>query len=173
MTSFRLSAAVLGTPDPRGLAAFYRDLLGLTQNTHPIPSILQRGDAFGADSPAGEAVLPRRRLRRGELGDRLAGLVRVALVDPRLEIGWCEVGEREAQVGEVALGIDEQGGYPGREGLFDEHDAETGLARAGHTDDHSMSGEVAAGECGGLVGAGVLSGIDLPADEEVGHGPTP
>ena len=28
MTSFRLSATVLGTPDPRGLAAFYRGLLG-------------------------------------------------------------------------------------------------------------------------------------------------
>lgn len=27
MTSFRISATVLGTPDPRGLAAFYRDLL--------------------------------------------------------------------------------------------------------------------------------------------------
>lgn len=26
--SVRLTAAVLGTPDPRGLAAFYRDLLG-------------------------------------------------------------------------------------------------------------------------------------------------
>jgi catechol 2,3-dioxygenase-like lactoylglutathione lyase family enzyme len=28
---------------------FYRDLLGLKQNTHPIPSILQRGDAFGLE----------------------------------------------------------------------------------------------------------------------------
>ena len=28
MTTLRLSATVLGTPDPRGLAAFYRGLLG-------------------------------------------------------------------------------------------------------------------------------------------------
>ena len=28
---------------------FYRDLLGLTQNTHPMPSILQRGEAFGLE----------------------------------------------------------------------------------------------------------------------------
>lgn len=28
MTSFRLASTVLGTPDPRGLAAFYRELLG-------------------------------------------------------------------------------------------------------------------------------------------------
>jgi len=28
---------------------FYRDLLGLTQNTHPIPSFLQPGDAFGLE----------------------------------------------------------------------------------------------------------------------------
>jgi catechol 2,3-dioxygenase-like lactoylglutathione lyase family enzyme len=28
---------------------FYRDQLGLRQNTHPIPSFLQRGDAFGLD----------------------------------------------------------------------------------------------------------------------------
>lgn len=31
MTAFRLSAAVLGTPDPRGLAGFYRELLGWEQ----------------------------------------------------------------------------------------------------------------------------------------------
>ncbi len=28
---------------------FYRDLLGLKQNTHPLPSFLQRGDAFGLE----------------------------------------------------------------------------------------------------------------------------
>jgi catechol 2,3-dioxygenase-like lactoylglutathione lyase family enzyme len=28
---------------------FYRDLLGLRQNTHPLPSVLQRGDAFGLE----------------------------------------------------------------------------------------------------------------------------
>lgn len=28
MTAYRVSAAVLGTPDPRGLASFYRALLG-------------------------------------------------------------------------------------------------------------------------------------------------
>ena len=31
MTAYRLSATVLGTPDPRGLAAFYRELLGWEQ----------------------------------------------------------------------------------------------------------------------------------------------
>ena len=31
MTAFRLSATVLGTPDPGGLARFYRDLLGWEQ----------------------------------------------------------------------------------------------------------------------------------------------
>ncbi|MEO8695368.1 MAG: VOC family protein [Acidimicrobiales bacterium] len=28
---------------------FYRDLLGLKQNTHPLPSFMQRGDAFGLE----------------------------------------------------------------------------------------------------------------------------
>jgi catechol 2,3-dioxygenase-like lactoylglutathione lyase family enzyme len=31
VTTFRISATVLGTPDPRGLAGFYRELLGWEQ----------------------------------------------------------------------------------------------------------------------------------------------
>ena len=50
----------------------------------------------GADAPAGQAVPPRRGLLRGELVGRDAGLLGVALVDPRPEVGRRQVGERQA-----------------------------------------------------------------------------
>jgi catechol 2,3-dioxygenase-like lactoylglutathione lyase family enzyme len=44
---------------------FYRDLLGLRQNTHPIPSILQRGDAFGLEQVMWDAWM-----LQSDLGDQ-------------------------------------------------------------------------------------------------------
>lgn len=44
---------------------FYRDLLGLKQNTHPIPSILQRGDAFGLEQVMWDAWM-----LQSDLGDQ-------------------------------------------------------------------------------------------------------
>lgn len=46
---------------------FYRDLLGLRQNTHPLPSMRQRGDAFGLDEVMWDAWM-----LQSDLGD--AGL---------------------------------------------------------------------------------------------------
>ena len=102
----------------------------------------QRGDLLGPVAPAGEAVAPRRRLLGGEVVGRHAGRLRLGLVDPRPEVGRREVGERQAEVGEVALGVDQQRRQPGPQHLLDEHDAEAGLARSGHADDHAVGREV-------------------------------
>ncbi len=90
----------------------------------------QRLDAVGRDAPAGQSVLPRGRLLLGERVRREPGLLRVPVVDPRAEVGRREVGEREAEVGEVALGVDQQARDAGRQRLLDEHHAEPGLARS-------------------------------------------
>lgn len=44
---------------------FYRDLLGLKQNTHPLPSMRQRGDAFGLDEVMWDAWM-----LQSDLGDQ-------------------------------------------------------------------------------------------------------
>ena len=95
----------------------------------------------------------RRRLAGGELGHGAAGVGGVARVDPRLEVGRGEVGEQQAEVGEVALGVDQQGRDAGVEALLDQHDAEAGLARAGHADDHAVRRQVAGGDRDGLLAA--------------------
>jgi catechol 2,3-dioxygenase-like lactoylglutathione lyase family enzyme len=48
VTGFRLSATVLGTPDPRGLASFYRDLLGWEKVWDEPEWVMLRPSAGGA-----------------------------------------------------------------------------------------------------------------------------
>jgi len=50
MPSFTLTAAVLGTPDPRGLARFYQRLLGWPLGTDPaaVRSVLDQAEAAHA-----------------------------------------------------------------------------------------------------------------------------
>ena len=102
----------------------------------------QGGDLLGPVAPPGETVAPRRRLLGGELVGRHAGRLGLGLVDPRPEVGRRQVRERQAQVREVALGVDQQRRQPGPQDLLDQHDAEAGLARAGHADDHAVGREV-------------------------------
>ena len=129
----------------------------------------QGGDAVRADAPTGEPLRPQLRLGGRELGDGLAVLRGVALVHPRLEVRRGEGREREAQVGEVALRVDQEGRHAGIEGLLDEHDPEAGLAGPGHADDDPVGGEVAAGQRHVGVRALVCSRVDQPAEEEVSH----
>ena len=100
---------------------------------------------------------------------RDAGLLGVALVDPGAEVGGRQLGEQQEQVGQIALGVDEQAGHARREALLDQHDAETGLARTGHAHDHAVRGEVAAREGDGGVGALVGGRVDHGAEGQVCH----
>ena len=131
--------------------------------------VAQRADRRPAHAPVAEALGPQRGLVGGEVGDRLAGALGVAGVDPRLEVGRGERRERQAQVGEVALRVDQEDGHAGGEHRLDEHHAETGLARPGHPDDHPVGGQVARRQVDESIGALVRRRVDVAAHEEVGH----
>ena len=102
----------------------------------------QRRDLLGPVAPAGQAVAPGRGLLLGELVGRHAGRLGLGLVDPRPERRRREVRERQAQVGQITLRVDQQGRQPGRQHLLDEHHAEARLAGAGHADDDAVGREV-------------------------------
>ena len=104
----------------------------------------------------------------------MAGLGRVAFVHPWLEVGRRKVWERETEVGQIAFRVDQQRRYSGAERLFDENDAEAGLARAGHAHDHAVGREVGCLQQHRLAVALVVA-VDALAEEElarghVGHG---
>ena len=55
-------------------------------------------------------------------------------------------GNVRREVREVALRIDDERGHARQQRLLEQHDAEAGLARPGHADDHAVGREVARGE---------------------------
>ena len=70
------------------------------------------------------------------------------------------------------LGSSIERGDPGQQGLLDEHDAEAGLARAGHPHDHTVRGEVSRSD--GQVIVARLAGVAVedvaePEAAPIGH----
>ncbi len=55
-----------------------------------------------------------------------------------------EIGERQQQVAEVALGVDDEGRDAVDRGLLEQRDAQAGLAAAGHADADRVRGQVLA-----------------------------
>ena len=133
---------------------------------------LQRGDVRPRQSPSRQSLAPGLGLLGGEgVGSETLGRG-LAFVDPRTEVGRLQRRKREAQVGEIALGIDHQRRPPRGEHLLDEHDAEAGLARARHADDHAVRGQVVGVDADVVAGAVVGRRVDLPAQEQLSHGRT-
>ena len=100
-------------------------------------------DALAVLAPAGEPLLPLRRLRRG-VGRNVESLApRLLLLHPGLELGGREVGKGQQQVGEIPLGIDHQRRHAVDRRLFEERDAEPGLAAPGHAEADGVGHEVA------------------------------
>jgi hypothetical protein len=93
-------------------------------------------------TPGREALLPELRLLAGVVvgGDVLAA--RVVLVDPGPEVLGPEAREGEQQVGQIALGIDEQRRHAVQRRLLDQGQAEAGLAAAGHPDAHRVGDQI-------------------------------
>ena len=75
-------------------------------------------------------------------------LARVVLVDPRPKSSGARFGKRQQQVGEVALGVDDDRGDAVDRGLFEQRDAQAGLAAAGHADADGVGDEVLASRTG-------------------------
>ena len=116
--------------------------------------VLERLDPGAVDAPRGQALLPGAR--------HLGG---VTALHPGGEPVGRERREGEEQVPEVALGVEDQGGDAVEERLLDEIDAEAGLTRSGHADDHAVGGEVGRLEEDLLAGAPVVA-VDRLADEQ-------
>jgi hypothetical protein len=76
------------------------------------------------------------------VGGLEALLPRVVLVDPRQEILGTQLGEGEHQIGEVALGIDDEGGDAVDRSLLEQGEAEAGLAAARHAHAHRVGDQV-------------------------------
>ncbi len=95
---------------------------------------LEAGDARAVLVPIGQAGLPAVGFLRSEsLGGELPGAGFVG-VHPRLELLRRQAGEGQHQVREIALRVDGEHRQAVDGGFFDERDAETGLAAAGHAD---------------------------------------
>ena len=74
--------------------------------------------------------------------------------------------EGQQQVAEVALRIDRDHRHAVDRGLFDQVDAEAGLAAAGHAGDHAVGDEVGRVVEKRRVAAGLGVGIELAAEVE-------
>ena len=116
--------------------------LGAGRVERHLGGVAQRLDPVGADARTLQAALPELGRLLGVLVRALAGVAGGRLVDPGPEARGREVGEREREVAHVALRVEDQRRDPLGERLLEQHDPETGLARAGHPDDHGMRSQV-------------------------------
>ena len=118
------------------------------------------------------------RLRRVLL-DAQALALRFARIDPRQELGRFQVRKRQQQVAEVALGIDADRRDAVDAGLFEQRQAQAGLAAAGHADADGVRGEIARVVEQQVLGRRARRRVVFPPEIEhaeffvVLHGPAP
>ena len=92
--------------------------------------------------------------------------LRLAGIDPRREVGGSEIRKRQQQIAEIALGIDGQHRDPVDGRLFDQCDAEPGLAAAGHADADGVRQEIPRVVEDEIVEPGALLEIELLTEVE-------
>ena len=102
----------------------------------------QARDALRCLIPLGQALAPPLGLARRELLCVHARAGGFLSVDPGQEVFGGEVGEREQQVGQVALGVDRDHRDVVDQRLLEQAQGQPGLAAAGHADDDGVGGEV-------------------------------
>ena len=102
----------------------------------------QARDARGLLLPLGEALAPGVGGLGGEFLDRQAFACGVRRIDPRLEVCGTQFREGEHQVAEVAFGIDADRRDTIDRGLFEQRQAKTGFAAAGHPYADGVRGQV-------------------------------
>ena len=114
----------------------------------------QRGDLLGPVAPAGEALAPRRRLlrRRTRRGSRRPPWPGASSTHGRKSAG-ARPGNVRQRLVRSPFGSISSVGMPAARHLLDQHDAETGLARAGHADDHAVGRQVLGLEADVVAGA--------------------
>ncbi len=96
----------------------------------------------GSMLPFGQPAPPEGGLVAGIVVGGDAFLRRLVLVDPGAEILRLEVREEEHQVGQVAFGVDDDGGDLIDRGFLEEADAQARLTASRHADADGMGHEV-------------------------------
>ena len=137
-----------------------------------LGGVLERQQPLAIHAPFGQAIAPGQgRVGRG-LFHRLAGAARHFGVEPGLEILRGQVGEMEQEIGQVALGVNHQGGDALQGGLFQQGDAQAGLAGTGHSGDDGVGGQVGGVVEERLVEGFASGGIEKAAEVEfvIRHG---
>ena len=102
----------------------------------------QGGDALRTLVPGSQPLFPGGSGVGGQLLDTDSLFLGLGGIEPGLEIARGQVGKGQQQVGHIALGIDDQRRDIVHDRLLDQADTETGLATAGHADDHPVGGEI-------------------------------
>ena len=137
------------------------------RRVHPkLRGVLEGFDALAVLPPAGQPFLPERGLGTGVLIQRLAGVRRRARVHPRTKLVGGQPGKRQQDIRHVPFRINGNHRDAVERRLLKHADAEPGLARAGHADDHGVGREVLGvveNEIVSLFAAGL---IDAPAEEQ-------
>ena len=129
--------------------------------------VLQSQQAFTVNAPFAESFLPH---FGGFLRGGFEGLARAAdnvRVQPGLEVLRREFRKVQEQVGQVAFGVNNDGGDILEGGLFEDANAQAGLARAGHAGDESVRSQVGGIVEDGLVRKFVFGSVEQAAEKKV------
>ena len=103
---------------------------------------LQLPNALAILAPRGKTVAPLARLLGGKFLRSDVEPFGVVRIDPGLEVLRLEIGELQEQVGEIALGIDDQRRDAVDGGFFQHADAESGLSTARHSDAYGVGDQI-------------------------------
>ena len=117
------------------------------------------------------ASRPRPAGRRTRRARRRRSLAWRSSIHGRKSAG-CKAGNVRHRLVRSPLGSITSAGRPAGSTSSIEHDAEAGLARAGHADDHAVGRQVVGVDAHVVAGAVVRRRIDLPAQEQLSHGRT-
>ena len=103
----------------------------------------QEAHPFSCDSPVGQTAAPAFGCRRRKLLDAFVFAACVVYIDPGLKISRLHLWKLQQQVSDVPFGVDQQGGHLVQGSLFEQSEAEPGLATAGHPNTDGMRHQIA------------------------------
>jgi hypothetical protein len=126
----------------RGQNAHRQTRIGAGGENRKMGGRLQDAQTLRGNAPFPQTLPPQgSRVCRGLL-QALPLAARDVGVDPGLEILGSQLREVQQHVGDIALGVDHQGGDAVESGFFQQVDTQAGLARASHAHHHGMGGQV-------------------------------
>lgn len=116
--------------------------------------LAQAPDALTILAPVGQTHAPEIGLYGRVIGHRHALAPCVIGLHPRLELLSAQAGKSEHQVAQIPLGVDGDGRNSIQRRLFQQRDAQSRFAAAGHAHAHRVGGQI-----GGVVQQGRFQGL--------------